>query len=44
LQYNNKTQQFPSAIVASMFNFKKEQEFLQATGADIERQAPKVSF
>ena len=44
LQYNNKTQQFPSAIVAGMFNFKKEQEFLQATGADVERQAPKVSF
>jgi LemA protein len=44
LQYNNKTQQFPSTIVAGMFNFKKEQEFLQATGADVERQAPKVSF
>ena len=44
LQYNNKTQQFPSTIVAGMFNFKKEQEFLQATQADIERQAPKVSF
>ena len=44
LQYNNKTQQFPSTIVAGMFNFKKEQEFLQATGADVERQAPKVSY
>jgi len=44
LQYNNKTQQFPSTIVAGMFNFKKEQEFLQATGGDVERQAPKVSF
>ena len=44
LQYNNKTQQFPSTIVAGMFNFKKEQEFLQATQADVERQAPKVSF
>ena len=44
LQYNNKTQQFPSTIVAGMFNFKKEQEFLQATTADVERQAPKVSF
>ncbi len=44
LQYNNKTQQFPSAIVAGLFNFKKEQEFLQATGAEAERQATKVSF
>jgi LemA protein len=44
LQYNNKTQQFPSNIVASMFNFKKEQEFLQATEGEAERKAPKVSF
>ena len=44
LQYNNKVQQFPATIVAGMFNFKKEQEFLQATGAEAERQAPKVSF
>ena len=44
LQYNNKTQQFPSNIVANMFNFKKEQEFLQATEAEAERKAPKVSF
>ena len=44
LQYNNKTQQFPSNVVAGMFNFKKEQEFLQATEAEAERQAPKVSF
>jgi LemA protein len=44
LQYNNKTQQFPSTIVAGMFNFKKEQEFLQATAAEAEKQAPKVSF
>ena len=44
LQYNNKVQQFPATIVAGMFNFKKEQEFLQATTADVERQAPKVSF
>jgi LemA protein len=44
LQYNNKTQQFPSNIVAGMFNFKKEQEFLQATEAEAERKAPKVSF
>jgi LemA protein len=44
LQYNNKTQQFPSNIIAGMFNFKKEQEFLQATEAEAERKAPKVSF
>jgi len=44
LQYNNKTQQFPTNIVAGMFNFKKEQEFLQATEGEAERKAPKVSF
>lgn len=44
LQYNNKTQQFPTNIVAGMFNFKKEQEFLQATETEAERKAPKVSF
>ena len=44
LQYNNKTQQFPSNIVAGMFNFKKEQEFLQATESEAEKKAPKVSF
>jgi LemA protein len=44
LQYNNKTQQFPSNVVAGMFNFKKEQEFLQATETEAERKAPKVSF
>jgi len=44
LQYNNKTQQFPTNIVAGMFNFKKEQEFLQATENEAERKAPKVSF
>ncbi|MDD5289268.1 MAG: LemA family protein [Dehalococcoidales bacterium] len=44
LQYNNKTQQFPSNVVAGMFNFKKEQEFLQATEGEAERKAPKVSF
>ncbi len=44
LQYNNKTQQFPSNVVASMFNFKKEQEFLQATESEAEKKAPKVSF
>jgi LemA protein len=44
LQYNNKTQQFPSNIVAGMFNFSKEQAFLQATESDAEKKAPKVSF
>jgi LemA protein len=44
LIYNNKTQQFPSNIVAGIFNFKKEQEFLQATENDAEKKAPKVSF
>jgi LemA protein len=44
LQYNNKTQQFPTNIVAGMFNFKKEQEFLQATENEAEKKAPKVSF
>jgi len=42
--YNEKTQQFPSNVVAGMFNFKKEQEFLQATESEAERKAPKVSF
>jgi len=42
--YNMKTQGFPSNIVASMFNFKKEEPFLQATESEAERQAPKVSF
>ncbi len=44
LQYNNKTQQFPSNIVAGLFKFTKEQEFLQATESEAERKAPKVSF
>jgi LemA protein len=44
LQYNNRTQQFPSSIVAGMFNFQKEQQFLQATESEAERKAPKVSF
>jgi LemA protein len=43
LQYNNKTQQFPSNIVAGMFGFNKEQAFLQATESDAEKKAPKVS-
>jgi LemA protein len=44
LQYNNKTQQFPSNVVASIFGFQKEQEFLQATEGEAEKKAPKVSF
>ena len=44
LQYNNKTQQFQSNIVAGMFGFNKEQAFLQATESDAEKKAPKVSF
>ncbi|HXY73837.1 MAG TPA: LemA family protein [Dehalococcoidales bacterium] len=42
--YNVKTQTFPSNIVANMFNFKKEEPFLQATENEAERKAPKVSF
>jgi LemA protein len=42
--YNIKTQTFPSNIVAGMFNFKKEEPFLQATENEAERKAPKVSF
>jgi LemA protein len=42
--YNVKTQSVPSNIVAGMFNFKKEEPFLQATEGEAERKAPKVSF
>ncbi len=42
LQYNNKTQMFPSNIVASMGGFKAG-EFFEVT-APAEREAPKVSF
>jgi len=41
-RYNNKTQVFPSNIVAGMFGFKTA-EFFETTAA-IEREAPKVSF
>jgi LemA protein len=44
LQYNNKTQKFPTNVVAGIFGFKKEQEFLQATETEAERKAPKVTF
>jgi LemA protein len=42
--YNIKTQSFPSNMIAGMFNFKKEEPFLQATETEAERKAPKVSF
>jgi len=42
LRFNNKAQQFPSNIVATMFGFRA-QEFFETTVA-IEREAPKVSF
>ena len=42
LRYNNKTQMFPSNIVAGMMNFKAGEFF--ETAAPAEREAPKVSF
>ena len=42
LSFNNKTQMFPSNIVAGMFSFSKR-DFFQVEGAE-ERQVPKVSF
>ena len=42
LTYNNKTQMFPSNIIASMTGFKAG-EFFEVT-AEAEREAPKVSF
>jgi len=42
LGYNNKTQMFPSNIIASMFSFK-EGEFFEID-APAEREVPKVSF
>jgi LemA protein len=42
LFFNNKTQMFPSNIVANMFNFSKRDFFeIEAAG---EREVPKVSF
>ena len=41
LTYKNKIEQFPSNIVAGMFNFKPE-EFFEATTA--EKEVPKVQF
>jgi len=42
LNYNNKTQMFPSNIIASMTGFKAG-EFFEVTATE-EREAPKVSF
>jgi LemA protein len=42
LNFNNKTQMFPSNIIAGMTGFKAE-EFFEVTVA-AEREAPKVSF
>jgi LemA protein len=42
LKFNNKTQMFPSNIIAGMTGFKAE-EFFEVTVA-AEREAPKVSF
>jgi LemA protein len=42
LNFNNKTQMFPSNIIAGMTGFKAE-EFFEVT-VDAEREAPKVSF
>ena len=42
LRYNNKTQMFPSNIIAGMFSFKAS-EFFEVTEPE-QREAPKVSF
>lgn len=42
LRFNNKTQTFPSNVVAGMFGFKQAEFFETTTAA--EREAPKVSF
>jgi len=42
LRYNNRTQEFPSNVIAGMTGFKPG-EFFEVT-AEAERQAPKVSF
>jgi LemA protein len=42
LFFNNKTQMFPSNVVANMFNFSKR-DFFEHENAD-EREVPKVSF
>ena len=42
MTYNNKTEMFPSNIVAGMFNFKQESFF--ELSEESERDVPKVSF
>jgi LemA protein len=42
LRYNNKTEMFPSNVIAGMFNFRPS-EFFEVEAAE-ERQAPKVAF
>jgi LemA protein len=42
LGYNNKTQMFPSSVIAGMFNFTKR-DFFQVEKPE-EREVPKVSF
>jgi len=42
LFFNNKTQMFPSNVIAGMFNFKKR-DFFEIEN-EAERQVPKVSF
>jgi LemA protein len=41
-EYNNKTEMFPSSIIAGMFNFKPAQ-FFEVTD-ETQREAPKVKF
>lgn len=41
-EYNNKTEMFPSNIIAGMFNFKPAQ-FFEVTD-EVQREAPKVTF
>jgi len=42
MNFNNKTQMFPSSIIAGMFHFKEE-EFFELEDAEA-REVPKVSF
>lgn len=42
LSYNNKTQMFPSNVIAGMFNFTKR-DFFEIPDA-VQREVPKVSF
>jgi LemA protein len=42
LRYNNKTEMFPSNVIAGMFNFRAS-EFFEVEATE-ERQAPKVAF